>query len=134
MPDTSNDLLMEMLKELLHERSRDMADGITLRVLNRQHADHALADEKRHYAIEERIRELEKASSRQEGVMDTGRFTIQPNPAPQIIPIIDQRRHSSRPSIVTGAIRAVVRSPHTITALIAAATVLIHAIMGFFHR
>jgi len=138
MPDrsSSNDLVLEQIRELLEERRRDTFDGINLRALNRQlsehgafaekrHNEHLSADERRHDAIDERIRELEQAISRAQGEA-TGRFNIPPVALPIVTPL-----RSKRPSTPPWLAR-VTEKPATII-LVALATVLIHALLKLLH-
>jgi hypothetical protein len=126
---SSNDLILEQLRELLEERRRDFGDGINLRALNRQLAEHTIADEKRHDAIDERIREVEQDVSRVQGEA-TGRFNIPPPPHTVAMPIVTPLR-SKRPSTPPWLAR-VTEKPMTII-LVALATVLIHALLKLLH-
>jgi hypothetical protein len=133
---SSNDLLLEQLQELLRERQRDMAEGLTLRSLSRAVENNAIAhqrsveahsahDERVAQALEERVRILEAHAARSEAhvEMGTGRFNI-----PPVSVNVDQTRHSKRPSIPTVAsVLHLVKSPAVqwiAIALIAASHIL----------
>jgi hypothetical protein len=74
---SSNDLLLEQLRELIDERQQDLRDGISPRALHR------------------RVTQLEvNERNRLEGV-STGRYSI--IDGAMTIPRDSQRRHSSRP-------------------------------------
>ncbi len=127
---SSNDLVLEQLRELLKERSRDSMDGINLRALNRQLSDHTIADEKRHDAIDERIREVEQTVSRVQGEA-TGRFNVVPPHTVVIPPMSSNGRNSRRPSTPPWIVE-VTKKPAMII-LIALATVLAHALLKLLH-
>jgi hypothetical protein len=108
---SSNDLLLEQLQELLRERQRDMAEGLTLRSLSRAVENNVIAhqrsieahsahDERVAQTLEERIRALEAHAARSEAhvEMGTGRFNI-----PPVSVSVEQSRQSKRPSIPTVA-------------------------------
>ncbi len=133
MSSSSNDLLLEILREMVAERGRDQADGITLRALNRQLSDHLVADEKRHRDLEgeveerhkdleTRVRAVEQTAAEHKGQMDTGRFVLPPIPTP---PIIIPSVRSKRPSMPW---LDVVKKPAGLI-LLALATVLAHMIL-----
>jgi hypothetical protein len=110
-----------MIRELLEEKSQDYRDGIpSLRGLNQRLTEHAAFDEKRHGELEARIRDLEKVSSRQEGVMDTGRFNVQPT-------TIHIEKPSKRPS--GHPIAKVLFDPRTIATIISVVTLGLHALL-----
>ena len=124
-PTSSNDLLLELMRESLAERARDLNDGLSVRSLSRRVEEHAAFDEKRHGEMEGRIRDLEKHVARSEGV-DTGRFQL---PPPQQLPAVAvnlKTTSSKRPSAFIGA---VAKDPKTLMALIGLLTVLAHAIL-----
>jgi DNA-binding transcriptional MerR regulator len=125
--NSSNDLVLEQLRELLEERRRDSADGINLRALNRQLTEHSNYDEKRHGEIEERIREVEQTLARVQGEA-TGRFHI---PPPVVSTNNNGSRNSRRPSTPPW-IAEVTKKPAMII-LIALATVLAHALLKLLH-
>lgn len=140
--NSSNDLVLEQLRELLDERRRDSTDGISLRGLNRQmaehaafaekrHAEHAAADEKRHDEIDDRIREVEQNLARTQGEA-TGRFNVVP-PHTVVIPPMSSNgsRNSRRPSTPPWIVE-VTKKPAMII-LIALATVLAHALLKLLH-
>ena len=88
---SSNDLLLEQLQELLRDRQRDQADGLTLRAVARMAEKHSEEDRRLHDELEKRVRDLE--TGRVEPA--TGRFQIPPYP--QIVLPVD--RKSKRPSL-----------------------------------
>jgi DNA-binding transcriptional MerR regulator len=130
--NSSNDLILEQIRELLEERRRDSMDGINLRALNRQLSEHTIADEKRHDAIDERIREVEQTISRVQGEA-TGRFNIAPVHTVVVPPMsANGNRNSRRPSTSPPWIVEVTKKPAMII-LIALATVLAHALLKLLH-
>jgi hypothetical protein len=118
--------MFEMVREIIDERNRDYRDGLSVRALNLRLNEHAAFDEKRHTELETRIRELERASAKQEGVMDTGRFQI-PQLPPVAINLGGDKSHSKRPSL-----RGLL-DPRTITAIIGGASLLGHLILRLLH-
>jgi hypothetical protein len=124
--DSSHDLLIGMIKEIIDERTRDYRDGLSLRALNQRLTEHAAFDEKRHGELETRIRDLEQKAAKQEGQIDTGRFLL---PPPGQLPVvtINAGGRSKRPShpILSGLIE----NPKAVMTLIALVTVLAHAIL-----
>jgi hypothetical protein len=122
---SSNDLVLEQLREMLAEWQRDRADGNTIRASIRRLDDHAIADEKRHEAFDVRIRELEEKAARNEGALGTGTFRLPPLPVPPAFPpaAIASKR-PSKPSWLA----EVTKKPALIV-LLALATVLAHAIL-----
>jgi hypothetical protein len=129
MPDrsSSNDLVLEQIRELLEERRRDTFDGINLRALNRQLSEHSVYDEKRHGEIEARIREVEQNVAHMKGEA-TGRFNIPPVALPIITPMSSRSKRPSTPPWLA----RVTEKPATII-LVALATVLIHALLKLLH-
>ena len=127
--DSSAELIFEMMREIIDERNRDYRDGLSLRALNQRLTEHAAFDEKRHGEIEMRIREVERASAKQEGVMDTGRFQLGPGGIPPIA--INFDKPSKRPSHHS-ALKAL-SDPRTIAALIGAVSLLGHLILKLLH-
>ena len=124
--DSSAELIFEMMREIIDERNRDYRDGLSLRALNQRLTEHAAFDEKRHGEIEMRIREVERASAKQEGVMDTGRFNLPAQPI-----AINFDKASKRPSHHS-ALKAL-SDPRTIAAIIGAMSLLGHAILKLLH-
>ena len=96
-PTSSNDLILEQIRESLAERQRDLADGLTLRSILKSVEAHASRDEKTHEALERRLRELEEARARAEGhESGTGRFQIPPYPQ-IVLPATKSKRPSFPP-------------------------------------
>lgn len=96
-PTSSNDLILEMIREVISERQRDQADGLTLRSVQRSVESHASRDDKVHEAIEKRLRELEDAKSRAEGhEIGTGRYQIPAYP-PLVLPVAAKSKRPSLP-------------------------------------
>jgi hypothetical protein len=129
--DSSSELMFEMVREIIDERNRDYLDGLSVRALNLRLNEHAAFDEKRHGELEGRIRELEKASAKQEGVMDTGRFQLPQGGIPQLPPVainIGGDKHSKRPSMMKALM-----DPRTIAAIIGGASLLGHIILKALH-
>jgi hypothetical protein len=98
MPErvSSNDLLLEQLRELIQERQRDLAEGITPRKLARDLEK-----------FEDRLRKLEDHAARSEAhVETTNRFIIPPTPPvgfpPTTINVNGGGPHSRRPTITKG--------------------------------
>lgn len=130
MPESSNDLLLEMLREFLRERSQDAREGITLRSVNRQITQHVDGDDRRHLEIETRLRDLERLTAKTEGVMDTGRFHVPPVGSVNISGVGDNRKsRSDRPSIVVAALK----QPAIVSTLIGAATLVAHLLLRLLH-
>lgn len=100
-PTSSNDLILEQIREVLTERQRDQSEGLTLRSVMRSVDAHATRDEKVHEALERRLREVEEARARSEGPdLGTGRFQIPPYPQVVMPPTtINVDRKSKRPSL-----------------------------------
>jgi hypothetical protein len=128
--NSSNDLILEMMREVVEERRRDMADGLTLRSLQgmvRAHTDH---DDRGFDAIEKRLRELENAAARSEGLA-TGRFNIPPLApiAPMQIPPVVINARSHRPSMpwLASLVKPVTKQvvPYAIVAAMIAASHLL---------
>jgi hypothetical protein len=124
--DSSNELLLEVLREMASERATDRNDGLTVRSLNRRLDEHSIHDEKKHEALEGRIRSLETAAAFHEGATDTGRF---PAVAPVAINLNGGPR-SKRPS-GHPVLKGLMENPKAVLALIGALTVLAHAILKF---
>jgi hypothetical protein len=105
-PTSSNDLVLEMMREVISERQRDLGDGISPRSLNRRFEDHAEHDEKRHDEHEARIRKLEEQATRSEAHTETGRYILPAIP----INYSDGAPKSKRPSI-SPLLKAATKSP-----------------------
>jgi hypothetical protein len=129
-PDSSHDLLLEILRDHLATDATDRNDGLTLRALNRRMTEHGDFDEKRHSEFDKRIRELETKAAKAEGQIDTGRFLL---PPPGQLPTVTVNTgvRSKRPShpILAG----LVENPKAIIGLIALLTVLAHAVLKLLH-
>lgn len=100
MPErtSSNDLVLEQIREVLAERQKDLADGITPRSLNKR----LESLEKDH---EMRLRELEQHQARSEAHVDTARYIIPPTPAvgfPPATTVNVNGNNSRRPTITKG--------------------------------
>lgn len=111
-PASSNDLVIEQLRELLEDRRRELNEGITPRALAHKLEEHTEKSEERHVELDRRIREVEAALRARSAVsdfrMETGRHTLvhpteqgyaRPAPPP-----------SKRPSLGP-VIKAAVKSP-----------------------
>lgn len=81
-----------MIREVISERQRDQADGLTLRSVLRTVEAHGARDDKVHEELERRVRELEIAR----GEPGTGRFQIPPYP-PIVLPSGPKSRRPSFP-------------------------------------
>jgi hypothetical protein len=103
-PNSSNDLVLEMMREVISERQRDQNDGITPRSLNRRLEEHAEHDEKRHDEHEARIRKLEEQATRSEAHVETGRYILPP------VAINMGDRPTKRPSIAP-IVKSITKSP-----------------------
>jgi hypothetical protein len=138
---SSNDLLLEEMRQFLESRRRDIEDGITIRALNRQMTEHTEADETRHKELDARLRdwykeldarlrELGEANAKHTGQMETGRFQL---PPPGQVPIIISSNggKSKRPS--HPFLAGMFDDPKRIVALIGALTVLAHALLRLLH-
>ena len=128
--DSSAELIFEMMREIIDERNRDYRDGLSLRALNQRLTEHAAFDEKRHVELEVRLRDLERTTAKQEGVMDTGRFQL-PQLPPVAINVGGDKGHSKRPSHHS-ALKAL-SDPRTIAAIIGAVSLLGHAVLRLLH-
>jgi hypothetical protein len=97
---SSHDLILELMQEIIDERRKDMADGLTLRSLRQTVIAHTEHDDRGFDAIDKRLRELEQAAARSEGLA-TGRFNIPPLApiAPMQIPPVVINARSHRPSM-----------------------------------
>jgi hypothetical protein len=129
-PDSSNDLLLELLREMVQERAADRNDGLSLRALNRRITEHADFDERRHGDFDDRVRVLERLVAKTEGQMDTGRYLL-PSPGQLPTVTVNTGARSKRPShpILAGLIE----NPKAILTLIALLTVLAHAVLKLLH-
>lgn len=127
---SSNDLLFELLREMIEERSRDQRDGITIRALNRQLSEHSEVDDRRLREFDGRLRDLEKSAAKAEGAIDTGRWQLPPAQLPPTQINIDSRsKRSDRPSIVVAALK----QPQVIAGIIAGATLVAHLLLRLLH-
>jgi hypothetical protein len=116
-PTSSNDLILEMMREVISERQQDLGNGISPRSLNRRLEEHAEHDEKvlkehterserLHDEHERRIRVLEERATRSEAHTETGRYIL-PQTA---INYSDGPPKSKRPSI-SPLLKAATKSP-----------------------
>jgi len=137
---SSNDLLLEEMRQFLESRRRDIEDGITLRALNRQLSEHTEADEKRHKELDDRLRDwykelddrvrlIAEANAKHSGQIETGSWKL---PPPGQVPIIiSNGAKSKRPS--HPLLAGMFDDPKRVAALIGAATLLAHALLRLLH-
>lgn len=108
---SSNDLLLEQLRELIAERQRDLSEGISARAIHRGLEQHEARDDLRFRTTEdmvrrirdeldERIRDLERGTVRRSDARDlaTGRYNISPVAMPPVAINLEPRVRSKRPS------------------------------------
>jgi hypothetical protein len=120
---------------MVAERGQDQADGITLRALNRQLAEHTIADEQRHRDIEARLRDdfdkrlrMVEAHAAFEEKMQTGRFNAPIQQLPPVTVNFDPTGgRSKRPSIPV--IAKVLADPKAMTAIIGGLSLLGHVLL-----
>jgi hypothetical protein len=96
-PTSSNDLILELMRDALNERARDQADGLTLRSLDRRLEKHEEFDREEFAAITEALGKLREKAARMSGhadAMDTGSFHI-----PPVAINVGEPKHSKRPSV-----------------------------------
>jgi hypothetical protein len=105
-PNSSNDLVLEQMREVIGERQRDLSDGISPRSLSKRIDEHSNWDRQQFGELEKRIRELEehKAASEARVEMDTSRFRLPP------VAINMGDRSTKRPSIAP-LVKAVTKNP-----------------------
>jgi hypothetical protein len=104
---SSNDLVLEMLRELLAERQHDMSEGLTLRALRRLLTEHMERNAQDFRELEGRVRKLEDHASRSDGRVETGSWILPPggmggaarNQIPPVSVNVETSRRSHRPSI-----------------------------------
>jgi DNA-binding transcriptional MerR regulator len=105
-PNSSNDLILEQIREVLSERQQDLRDGISPRSVTKRIDEHERQDERKHEGLEERIRKLEEHAARSEAhVETTARFILPPTPAVGFPPTtinVGNGPRSSRPSLAKG--------------------------------
>ena len=97
---SSNDLVLEQVRELIEDRRKELIEGIAPRALSKRLDDHSAASERRHQALEDRIRALEKSQA-----YEDGRFQI----PPVTIPRIDVK--SKGPASIGPWMKVAARSP-----------------------
>jgi hypothetical protein len=78
---SSNDLILEQIRQLLDDQQRDLRDGLTLRSLDKRLDEHLKFDAKEFEAIAEQILSMRERLARIDGradAMDTGSFHVPP--------------------------------------------------------
>lgn len=108
---------MELVKEFLAERGRDLEDGLTLRVVHRRVEEHISEDLKKHERFERLMERFETS---------TGSFHIPPQSTQINI------GRSKRPSLVDGLKEAMVKPLGLI--LLALATVVAQVIVRLWMK
>lgn len=69
MPDrnSSNELVLELMREMLAERGKDMSEGLTLRSVDRRLVERNAQDDRRFDRLEDRLRKVETEQARTAG-------------------------------------------------------------------
>jgi len=100
---SSNDLVLEQLRELLAIRQKELEEGLSLRAVSRRLDEHLVNSITRYDDLEKRVRALELHDP-----VQTGRFQI---PPPVAVPIEVRTREVSKRPTLGPWIKAAARAP-----------------------
>lgn len=126
MRDSSNELIVELTREMLDEHLQDLREGRTPKLLEQRLKEASAFALK----LDERLREAEGSLREASGEIEAlkrvqDRETPLHAPPPVVIDSTHRGRHSSRPSIFAAAFK----DPKAISGFIAALTVLVNVIV-----